>query len=127
MRWCADDVNGPGSQTDVSTGQADRSGRQADALDGSNKAEMAGMSHGDGARTYLGTRDTKHGVKVTDGIGSHADTSSGIGDVPRVGMAVNRSANVPENVRIPQEQAKLPDSPMEAAKQHSDDANGFRN
>jgi len=47
MRWRADDANGPGSQTDVSTGQADRSGRQADALDGSNEAEMAGMSHGD--------------------------------------------------------------------------------
>jgi len=61
---------------------------------------------------------------VTDGIGRHADALSGIGDVPSVGTAVNRSANVPENVRIPREQAKLPDSPMEVAKQRSD---GFGN
>jgi len=61
---------------------------------------------------------------VTDGVGSHADASSGIGDVPSIRTAVNRSANAPENVRIPREQAKLPNSPMEAAKQCSD---GFGN
>jgi len=78
----------------VSTGQAD-------TLDGSNKAEMTGMSHGDSARMYLGTRDTKGRVDVMGGIGGHADMLSGIGDVPNVGMDMNRSANLPENVRIP--------------------------
>ena len=37
----------------------------------SNGTETDGMSHGEGAGTYLGVRDAKHVVNMTDGVGSH--------------------------------------------------------
>jgi len=73
----ADDANGPGRRTDLSSGQADESKGQADTLNVSYNAKTAGVSDDDRGGMYLGTRDAKRAVDETDGIGSHADTLSG--------------------------------------------------
>jgi len=83
----------------------------------SNSAEMDGMSHGEGAGTYLGVRDAKYIVNTTDGIGSHADMSTEHGDVPRVNMDVAMTANEPETISIPQKQQKPPESSSQATRQ----------
>jgi len=84
VRWHTDDVNGPGSgadalkgQADESEGRTDKSRARADASTTPNEAKMVFVSHRTGAGTYLSTGDAKRTVDETDGIGSHADASSG--------------------------------------------------
>ena len=81
----ADDTNCPGNGADASSYQADRSRSQADrsrawtdTLNMSNSAETAVISHGESVSTYLGVRDMKHAVLEMDGIGCHADASTGL-------------------------------------------------
>jgi len=57
-----------------------------DASNASNRAETDRICHGEGAGTYLGVRDPKHGVGVMDGLGSQTDTLSRHSDVPSVEM-----------------------------------------
>jgi len=73
--WHAGDANKPGCRTDVLRGQMKMLKDQADVLrwwmdtlDVFNRAEMAGISHGEGARMYLGVGDTKQAVNMMDGI-----------------------------------------------------------
>jgi len=77
VHWHTDDVNGPRSRVDASNyltdrshGQADELRALADASNTSNNTKMAGISNSEGARTYLGTRDAKHTVDGTNGLGS---------------------------------------------------------
>ena len=73
MQMCADDANRPGNGADASSYQMDGLTGQTDASNASNGPEMAGMSCGEGAGTYLGTGDVKRDGDETDGIGSHMD------------------------------------------------------
>ena len=104
MCWCAGNTNGPGNRADGSRGPTD-------ASNASNGAEIAGMSHGKSVGTYLpGVGGTKRGTEVTNSVGSRADA--------------NRTANVPENVKMQRKKAKTPDLPIEAVRQHSDNVKG---
>ena len=113
--WCVDDANHPGNRSDESRYQADRSSCQTDGPRGeadalrawtdtlkvSDSAETNVIGHEEGAGTYLSVGDVNHLVKETDGIGCHADASTGQMDVLSIKMDANRSANVMENVSIP--------------------------
>jgi len=106
--WRAGDTNGIGDQMDGSKGQADvlrgradESKGWTDTLDVSNGAETTGVSHGDGAGTYLSIRDTKRVVNAMNTVGSQLDVSSGHWDVPSVETDAITHENVPENVSIP--------------------------
>ena len=118
MRIRADDANHPGNGADASSYQADRSRAWMDTLNMSNSAETAVMGHREGADTYLGIRGTTHAVHETDGVRSHTD-------MPSVETNANKPADAGAIIRIPQKKEKLPDIPVEAAWQHSDEPNGF--
>ena len=90
----------------------------------SNGAETTGVSHGDGAETYLSVRDAKRVVHATDGVGNHADASSGHTHVPCVETDAISTANATEIVSTPRKRAKSPDSPSGAAKRTADVPNG---
>jgi len=115
--WRAGDANGPGRRTDGSSGQADVSRGRADELRGfadtlnaSNRAEMAGMSCGEGAGTYLGVGDAKRIVNATNGVRRHADALTGPMDVPSVYTDAIITANMTETVSIPPKRTKPPNS-----------------
>ena len=101
MQMHADDVDGPGCRMDVSKGLPDGTGAQMDASNASNEPEMAIVSHSEGAGMYLGARDAKHVIEVTDGIGSHADTLSGCRNVLSIETHVIKPENKMANVSIP--------------------------
>jgi len=125
--WRAGSANGPGRETDGSRGQADGQRGWTDALNASNHTGTNEMSCGEGASTYLGARGAKRVVNATVGVGSHTDASDGHTDVPSVQTDALTTANETETVSIPRKREKPPDSPVEAAKQHSDEPNGSRN
>jgi len=120
----AGDANGCGNRADASSCQVDASRGWTDILDVPNGAGTAGMSDGEGAETYLGVRDAKRIVNATDGVGSHANASSGHADVPNVQTNANKPANTPEIVSIPRKRTKPPDLPIGAAKRTPDKPNG---
>lgn len=81
-------MKSPGSGTDQSNGQADGlTGLRAspNALD---STETTGMSHGDGASTYLEAGGARHGV------------SSRHKDVPGIGNDISTTADEVEDVKI---------------------------
>jgi len=119
MSPCAGDTNGVGRGTDVLRSQTD-------ASNASNDAETDGISHGEGAGTYLGARGAKRVVHATDGVGSQSDASSGHRDVPSVDTDAINTAYATQNVSIPRKREKTPDSPMEPAKCAPDESNGLR-
>ena len=105
VRWHANDMHHPRSRADASDGHIDRSRGLADdsrgwadVLSAPNKPEMANISHGEGAGTYLGPGDTKHGVRETDGVGSHVDTSTWSMDIPSVETNTLTPTIAPETV-----------------------------
>lgn len=64
----------------------------------SNRAVTTRLSHNEGAGTYLAARDAKHDVNPMNGVGSHADTPSGDGDVQSVqtrAIKPSRSTRMP--------------------------------
>jgi len=113
-----------GNGADASSCQKDESKGWTDTLDVSNGAETTGVSHGDGAETYLSVRDAKRVVHATDGVGNHADASSGHTHVPCVETDSITTANESEIVSTPRKKTKPPNSPMETAKRHPDEPNG---
>ena len=132
--WRAGDVNGPGNRADGSRGQADESKGQRDGstvqMDTSsmsNRAVTTGLSHSDGTRTYLATRDAKRGITETDGAGIHADVSSGRGDALSVETNTLTTANETQIVSIPRMKEKQPDLPMETTRGHPDEPDGCGN
>ena len=106
----ADDANRPGNGADGSSYQTDGSTGQTDASNASNGPEMAGMSCGEGAGTYLGTGDAKRDGDKTDGIGSHTDLPTGHGDIPSVANDMNISANDRRNIRMRQNESRTRNS-----------------
>ena len=100
-RWRTDDTNSPGRETDGSRGQADVLRGWTDTLNMSNSAGTAGMSDSEGAWTYLGVRDAKRVVHEMNGVGSHADVSTGPTDVPSVNTDTVTTANMTETVSTP--------------------------
>ena len=68
MQMPTGDTNGSRGQTDWLDDQTDELRGQTYVPNQSNNAEMAGISHGDGAGMYLGAGDAKRGVEVTNGI-----------------------------------------------------------
>ena len=123
MQMRTGDVNGSRGQTDWSDDQTDEPRGQTYVPNQSNNAEMASISHGDGAGTYLGAGDAKCGVEVTNGVGSQTDMSIGRGDVPSVETDPNKPAKAPEDVSITRKKDKPPNLPMEATRQHSNESN----
>jgi len=113
----AGDANGCGNRADASRGSTD-------ALSALNNAEMAGMSDGEGAGTYLGVGDAKCVVNTMDGVGSRTDASTGPTDVPCVATHANIPANATQIVSIPQKKAKPPDSPFGTTRTAPDEPNG---
>jgi len=118
--WHAGDVNRPQNDTDESR-------ELTDGLRTSDRAETDGMSHGDSAGTYLSVGDAKRDIHATDGVGSHADASSGHSDVSTVETDAITTKNAPDVVSIPRKRLKLPDSPMETARWRPDEPNGCGN
>ena len=104
------DANSPGNQADRSEGQSDVS-----------------KGHREGARMYLGVGDTKCIIKEMDGVESHADVSTGHGDISSIKTNANKPAKALDNVSIPQKKIKLPDIPDSAARRCSDESNTCRN
>ena len=107
-------------QVDGSRGPTDGSEAQMDASDASNGTETAGMSCGNDAGTYLIAGDTKHGVEVMDGVGSHADAPSGDRDILSTQMKAIKPAKVTETICIPQKKPKPPDLPSQSTEWHPD-------
>ena len=133
MSWRACDIKGLGDRVDGSEGQAEESHGDADvsrgwtdAQNALNRSETDRISNSKGAGMYLGVGDAKCAVHTTDGVGSHADMSSGPTDVPSVKTGARIPVNAMETVRTPQKRAKLPDSPMETAKRQPDEPNSCR-
>ena len=114
-------LGGPGRGTDVSKGLPDGTGAQTDASNASNKPEMAIVSHSEGAGTYLGARDAKRVIEVMDGVGSHADTSSGRGDVQSVRTDAVIPAKATDNIRTTRKKEKPPDLPSRSAERYPDE------
>jgi len=123
----AGDANGCGNRADASSCQADASRVLTDVLRTLDSAGTAGISHGDGAGTYLDVGDTKRVVNATNGVGSRADASTGHGEVPCVGTDVNIPANATQTVRTPRKRLKPPDLPSRSAKRTTDEPNGLGN
>ena len=90
--WCACDVEGLGGRADGLRGQTD-------TLSMLNRAVTTGLSHNEGAGTYLAARDVKRDVNPTNGIGSHADTPSGDGDVLSIQTKAIKPTNTTETIR----------------------------
>ena len=86
-----------------------------DAPSTSNGTETEVIGHGEGAVTYLAIGDAKRVIEVMDGVGSHADTSTGHGDTPSVEMDMIKPANKTKTISIPQKKVKPPDLPVVAA------------
>jgi len=113
-----------GCETDVSTGQVDTSRGPTDTPSVSNGAETASLGHNDSAGVYLSIGDVKCGVEVADGIGSHADASSGHGDVPSVETDANTTTSVLEIISTSRMKPKLPDLPSQGIRRAPDEPNG---
>jgi len=111
----------------VSSCQVDVLRGSTDALSTLNNTEMAGMSDGEGAGTYLGIGGAKCVVNATDGIGSRTDMSTGPTDVPCIATHANIPANATQIVSIPQKKTKLPDSPFGTTRMAPDKPNGYGN
>ncbi|KIM57560.1 hypothetical protein SCLCIDRAFT_28780 [Scleroderma citrinum Foug A] len=105
-------ANGPGSQADASSGQADGLTGQMDTSNASNRAETAGMSKGEGADMYLGARGMKCGVREMDGIGSQTDVSTWHRDVLSVETHMKTATDRTGNVRIRRKEPKMQNSPI---------------
>ena len=71
------------------------------------------------------TGDVNRPGNQADGIESQTDMSSWHSDMPSIKMNANKPADTGAIIRIPQKKEKLPDIPVEAAWQHSDEPNGF--
>ena len=89
----------------------DGSGGLTDASNASNKAEMASMSHGEGASMYLSIGDTKCLVTEMDGVETHADASIGRRDIPSVETEMETAENDSTNVRRCRIDSKTQNSP----------------
>ena len=122
-----DRADGPSCEPDGLRGLADGSGAQPDAPSVLNDAEMVCVSHGEGAGTYLGTGDAKRGITETDGVGIHADASTGQTDAPSVETNAIKPENDPETISIPRMKEKPPDLPMETTRGHPDEPDGCGN
>ena len=96
-----------------------------DVLRTSNSARTAGISHGDSAGTYLDVRGAKRVVNATDGVGSHADASSGHWDVQSVETEAITPANATQIVSIPRKKTKPPDLPGGATRWTPDASDGL--
>ena len=124
MQMRTGDANGSRGQMDWSDDQTDEPRGQMYVLNQSSNAEMAGISHGDGAGMYLGAGDAKRGVEVTNGIGSQMDMSIGRGDAQSIKTDADISANETQIVRLPRKKVKLPDLPSRSARTPPDKPNG---
>ena len=120
-------ANGCGRGVDVSRGLTDGSGAQMDAPNMSSRAETAVMKHGDEVGTYLGARDAKHIIYVTDGVETHADALIGCEDVQSIRADTVIPANTPEDIRTPRKKEKLADLPSRSKRRAPDKPDGCRN
>ena len=125
--WRAGNANGLGCRTDGSRSQADGPGGLTDAPSTSNGAETEVIGHGEGAGTYLAIGDTKRVIEVTDGVGSHADTSTGQGEALSIRTDAIIPANALEDVRTPRKKEKLPDLPSQSGRRAPDEPDGCGN
>ena len=123
--WHANDLNGPGNQTDGSHGQVDKPRGLADALNVSYNAEMAMLGHGDNLSTHLGAGDTKRVMCETDSLGSHADTSDGHLDIPSIEKNVLIPIIAPDTVSTHPTEVKPPDIPYSTAKWTLNESDGL--
>ena len=128
--WHANDIHHPRSGADASDGHIDRSRGLADdsrgwadVLSTPNKPETANISHGEGAGTYLGPGDVKHGIRETDGVGSHADMSTWLTDIPSVKTNMLIPTITPETVSIHPLELKTPNSPPGSARERTEHPN----
>ena len=124
VSWCADNPNGPGSQTNGLLGQMDVSRGQAGTLNMLNIAVIGGISHGDEPDMYLSPGDTKHDINETDGLGSHADVSGVHLDMPSIEMDALIPTIVPDTISTCPTEVKPQDIPVETERQHSNSPNG---
>ena len=90
----------------------------------SNSTGTAGISHGDGAGTYLDAGGAKRVIDATVGVGSHADASNGHMDVPSIQTNALTTANAKETISTPRKRPKPPDSPSRSAKWTPDEPDG---
>ena len=98
-----------------------------DTLEVLNNAEIDHMSHGKGLSMYLSVGDAKHIVLKTDGDGSHANTSSGRGNVLGVETHVIKPENETANIRLPRKKVKPPDIPIGPARAAPNEPDGHGN
>jgi len=125
--WHAGDANRPGCGTEMLRGQADGWRGQTNTPSVSNSAETTGISHRDGAGTYLDARGAKHVIDATNGVANHTDMSSGYWDVQSVNTDAVSTENATQNVSTAPKPKKLPDLPGKDARWAPDEPNGFVN
>ena len=120
-------ADGSSCKTDVLSNQVDASRGQTDTLEVLNNAEIDHMSHGKGLSMYLSIGDAKHVVLKTDGDGSHANTSSGRGNVLSIETHVIKPENETANIRLPRKKVKPPDIPIGPARAAPNEPDGHGN
>ena len=122
-----DVADGLASHTDTSSEHMDPPSVETDALTSRNAPNTVSIPRtkpktpdlpGDGARLALNEQN---------GWGSHTDTSSAQTGVPGVHTDAITPADEVGNIRTQQNRSKMQNSPLEAARQRSDEPNACRN
>ena len=118
-----DATDGTESHTDALSGHGDAQSIQTDAITTVNAPEIVSTHPIEPKRPNSPVGDAKHSVDVADGLASHMDTSSGHMDAPSVRTDALTPANEPQTIRIRPNDSKSQNSPMEAARQRSNEPN----
>jgi len=118
-----DAMDGTESHTDASSGHGDTQSVQTDAITTVNAPEIVSTHPIEPKRPNSPVGDVKRSVDVADGLASHTDTSSGHMDAPSVRTDALTPANEPQTIRIRPNDSKSQNSPMEAARQRSNEPN----
>jgi len=121
-----DATGGLGGHADASNGHTDAHSVGTDARKPENARENVRNTRNELKRPDSPSGDAKRDVDETDGLGGHADRSNGQTDASCVQMDAITTANATQNVSTGPTEPKPPDSPLETAKQHSDEPNGCR-
>ena len=134
MHWHTNDMHYPRSREDALDGHIDRSRGLEDDLRGwadipsmPNKPETANISRSEGAGIYLGPGDAKHGVRETDGVGSHADTSTWSTDIPSIKTNTLIPTIAPETISMHLIESKPLNPPTMSANGYANETDGSRN
>ena len=117
-------MDGVGSQSDASREHWDVSCVETDAYTTANATETVSIPPKPKKPPDLPGKGARWAPDEPNGYGTRADTFSVRRDTYHVGNDTETPANAPENVSIPREKAKPPDSPFGTTRMAPDEPNG---